>query len=167
MSISEDLSRITLQEQTLLLPRFDAEVAWRIGIRLRELAIARNLGLVIDVRRFGEPLFYAALPGTSPNNAEWARRKGNIVAHFSRSSYGVHLDLLQQKTTLTEKHALAAADYAAAGGSFPICVENAGVIGSVTVSGLPQRADHELVVEILCLETARDYASLKLQPQDW
>jgi uncharacterized protein (UPF0303 family) len=38
----------------------------------------------------------------------------------------------------------------------------AGVIGSVTVSGLPQRADHELAVEGICGELGRDYVSLRL-----
>jgi uncharacterized protein (UPF0303 family) len=36
------------------------------------------------------------------------------------------------------------------------------VIGSVAVSGLPQRDDHELVVEAICLALNRDYASLAL-----
>ncbi len=48
------------------------------------------------------------------------------------------------------------------GGSFPLAVTGAGVVGSVTVSGLPQRADHELVVEALCSVLGRDYAALKL-----
>jgi len=48
------------------------------------------------------------------------------------------------------------------GGSFPIRVPAAGVIGSVTVSGVPQRSDHELVIEALCSELGRDYASLRL-----
>jgi uncharacterized protein (UPF0303 family) len=32
----------------------------------------------------------------------------------------------------------------------------------VTVSGLPQRADHELVVEALCAMIGREYAELRL-----
>jgi uncharacterized protein (UPF0303 family) len=55
------------------------------------------------------------------------------------------------------------ADYAADGGSFPLCVEGAGVVGSVTVSGLPQRDDHNLVVEALCAMLGRDFAALKLE----
>jgi uncharacterized protein (UPF0303 family) len=38
-------------------------------------------------------------------------------------------------------------------------------VGSVTVSGLPQRADHELVVEALCGIVGKDYAALKLGPE--
>jgi uncharacterized protein (UPF0303 family) len=54
------------------------------------------------------------------------------------------------------------ADYATHGGSFPLNVAGAGIVGSVTVSGLPQRADHELVVEALCALLGRDYAQLRL-----
>lgn len=167
MSITDDLAKLAEQEKTLVLPHFDTDVAWRIGTTLRDLARQRKAVVAIDVRRFGDPLFYCALEGTSPANSDWVRRKGNVVAHFLRSSYAVGLGLQEKKTNLTEKHALPAADYAADGGSFPICVEHAGVVGSVTVSGLPQRDDHELVVEALCLETRRDYAALRLPVQDW
>jgi uncharacterized protein (UPF0303 family) len=36
----------------------------------------------------------------------------------------------------------------------------------VTVSGLPQRADHELVVEALCLHLGRDYQQFKLPDRE-
>ena len=167
MPINDDLAKLTLQEQALVLSHFDNQVAWRIGTTLRDLALQRKLGVVIDVRRFGQRLFYCALEGSTPNNSEWVRRKSNVVAHFYRSSYAVGLDLRQKKTDLLEKHGLPFLDYAAHGGSFPIHVEHACIIGSVTVSGLPQRDDHELVVEALCLEARQNYATLQLPPQDW
>ncbi len=166
MATTDDLLKISFQEETLVLPCFDPDVAWRIGTRLREMAVARNFGLVIDVRRFGQQLFYSALAGTTPNNPDWARRKGNVVAHFHRSSYAMGLELDLKKTSLIERYGLPFSEYAAHGGSFPVRVANAGVIGSVTVSGLPQRADHELVVEALCLETGQSYQALRLTSED-
>ncbi|MGA3045899.1 MAG: heme-degrading domain-containing protein [Terracidiphilus sp.] len=161
MGLNEDLDRVALQERELQLPSFDAQVAWDLGARLRTTALERSLSVVIDVRRFGQPLFYAALEGTTPDNVEWVRRKSNVVARFHRSSYGVGLNLKSKNDTL-EARGLPTNDYASHGGSFPLIVKGAGVVGSVTVSGLPQRADHELVVEALCVMLDRDYASLRL-----
>ncbi len=162
MSLTDDLARIALQEQTLQFPRFDAGTAWSLGTRLRELSLARGHAVVIDVRRFSQPLFYAALEGTTPDNPEWVRRKTNTVARFLRSSYAIGLELERKQSTITEKYALLAADYVTHGGSFPIAVAGAGVIGVATVSGLDQRADHELVVEALCVVLERDYSAYKL-----
>ena len=162
MELSRDLEIIALQERELQLQSFNADVAWQLGLRLRELALSRNASVVIDVRRFGQPLFYAALAGSSPDNREWARKKSNVVARFHRSSYAVGLILQQKNETLSDKYGLPPARYASHGGSFPIAVSSAGIIGSVTVSGLSQRADHELVVEALCSEIGRDYAVLAL-----
>lgn len=162
MGLNEDLERIAQQESELHLPHLDARVAWDLGTRLRNLAEERGLAVVIDVRRFGQPLFYAALDSTTPDNPEWVRRKSNVVARFHRSSYAVGLGLQKKNTSLTENQGLPLADYATHGGSFPLAVEGAGVVGSVTVSGLPQRADHELVVEALCGMLGRDYAALRL-----
>jgi uncharacterized protein (UPF0303 family) len=164
VNLDEDLRTIATQERELQFLQFDEQVAWRLGTRLRDLAQAKNFAVVIDVRRFGQPLFYCALPGTTPDNPEWVRRKGNVVARFHRSSYALGLELQKSSSTLMDKYGLAMTDYAAHGGSFPIRVASAGTIGSVTVSGVPQRSDHELVVEALCAEVNRDYASLRLPP---
>ena len=164
MAIAEDIAAIIRQETELRLPHFDNDTAWTLGLILRDLALARNHAIVIDIRRFGQPhqsLFYTALPGTTPDNARWVQRKSNVVARFHRSSYQVGLHLEQNKTTFADRYSLPDADYAAHGGSFPLHVTGAGILGSVTVSGLAQREDHNLV-EALCLHLGRDHDSLRL-----
>jgi len=165
MGLSEDLERIALQEKELVLPRLDAAMAWELGSKLRTMAADRGLPVVIDVRRFGQPLFYTAMDETNPDNAEWVRRKSNVVARFYRSSYAVGLREKEKGQTICESQALPLSDYATHGGSFPLNVSGAGVVGSVTVSGLPMRSDHELVIEALCTVLGRDYADLKLSPE--
>jgi uncharacterized protein (UPF0303 family) len=165
MGFAEDFDRIAEQERELVFPHFDKETAWQLGLRLRTLASERKLPVVIDVRRFSEPLFYAALDGTTPDNVEWVRRKSNVVARFHRSSYAVGIKGHLKSDTIYASQGLALADYATHGGSFPITVAGSGVIGSVTVSGLPQRSDHELVVEALCILLRKDYATLRLTPE--
>jgi len=162
MGWTDDLERIGVQERELQLPRLDAETAWQLGLRLRTMAAERGLAVVIDVRRFGQPLFYAAMDGTTPDNPEWVRRKSNVVARFHSSSYAAGLKEKIKKQTLLESQALPVEDYATHGGSFPLAVIGAGVVGSVTVSGLPQRADHELVIEALCALLGKNYADLSL-----
>jgi uncharacterized protein (UPF0303 family) len=162
MDIVHDLQSIVAQEKALVFPRFDADRAWQVGAYLHEIAKARGLPLAIDVRTFGQPLFFCTLEGATPDNVDWARRKGNVVAHFRRSSYAIGLRMQQAGTTLAEKHALPASEYASHGGAFPLTVAGVGVIGSITVSGLPQRSDHELVVEALCALLGQDYSALAL-----
>lgn len=162
MGFNEDLERVALQERELSLPRFDEAVAWKLGSLLKNLAEERKLPAVVDVRRFGQPLFYSALAGTTADHVDWVRRKSNVTARFLRSSYAVGLGLQQKNSNLTQEYGLAHSDYASHGGCFPLYVASAGVIGSVTVSGLPQRADHELAVEAICAELGQDYQSLRL-----
>jgi uncharacterized protein (UPF0303 family) len=164
MGVAEDLDRVSLQERELQLTRMDEQLAWEIGTRLRAMAEERGLSIVVDVRRFGQPLFYTALKGTTPDNVSWVQRKSNVVARFHRSSYGVGLTMKSKNDSL-EARGLPISEYASHGGSFPLAVKGAGIVGSVTVSGLPQRADHELVVEALCGLLGKDYASLKLGPE--
>jgi uncharacterized protein (UPF0303 family) len=162
MSLQTDLDQIALQERELILPKFDAEIAWDLGSRLRQMAHERKLAVVIDVRRIDQPFFYAALEGTTPDNVEWVRRKNNVVERFHISSYAAGIKEKIKGRTLTETQGLPLIDYATHGGAFPLRVAGAGVVGIATVSGLPMRADHELVIEALCSLLGRDYADLKL-----
>lgn len=162
MNVDEDLRRVAEQEAALQFETFDPAMAFTLGTTLRDLALARGLKIVIDVSLFSMPLFYSALEGTTPDNANWVRRKRNCVSRFFRSSYGLGLSLAKDGRSLQEKFGLSDADFAPHGGSFPITVKGAGCIGAVTVSGLPQRDDHALVVEVLASMLGLDHAALAL-----
>ncbi|HEY0263382.1 MAG TPA: heme-degrading domain-containing protein [Granulicella sp.] len=165
IDLEHDLAAITRQESALMLPVFDAETAWQLGNLVRQIAVERNYRIVIDIRRFGspyQPLFYTAFPGTTPDNFRWVERKANTVARFHRSSYAMGLRLAQAGVSFSEKYSLPDADYATHGGSFPLAVSGAGIVGSLTISGLTQREDHELAVEALCLFTDRNFDDYRL-----
>ena len=159
MNIDEDLHRIALQEQRLQFDHFNATTAWNLGNRLKEAAEARQAAIVIDIHSQGMPLFYVALEGTTPDNPDWVRRKRNIVTRFFRSSYAVGLMEKQQKVNLG---ALDLRDYAAHGGCFPILLLHTGFVGTITVSGLPQREDHCLVVQTVADFLERNISDIAL-----
>ncbi|MDE1993154.1 MAG: heme-degrading domain-containing protein [Rhizobiaceae bacterium] len=161
MTIEHDLSRIALQEETLRFDAFDLSTAWVLGKLLHDLASERNLGVAIDITLHSMPVFYIALPGSTPDNSNWIRRKRNMVLRYFRSSYASTLKLEQQGKKI-EDNGLSSADYAASGGSFPIFVNGTGCIGAVTVSGLPQREDHNLVVEALAFTLGHELHNLSL-----
>ncbi len=57
MSSQDDIARIIIQERELVFPRFDEEVAFSLGMRVRERGLRDGLGLVCDVRTWERPLF--------------------------------------------------------------------------------------------------------------
>jgi uncharacterized protein (UPF0303 family) len=141
----------TLQEQQreLQFTHFDNEDAWALGCRFVEIARQRGLPIVVDIRRFGQQLFHAALPGTTPENDSWVERKIRVVNRFSEPSYLVGRRLAITGTALDQALGVDPIEFAAHGGAFPITIAGVGVVGTVTVSGLPQADDHALVVDIL------------------
>ncbi|HEY3866761.1 MAG TPA: heme-degrading domain-containing protein [Actinocrinis sp.] len=141
-------ARLEQQEHRLQLDGFDNDDAWRLGCLLVELARERGHAVTIDVRRGDHQLFHCALPGTAPDNDTWIERKVRVVRRFEHSSLLVGQRHRDKGTTFeaATPH-LDPALYAAHGGSFPIRVRGVGVVGTVTVSGLPQTEDHALVVE--------------------
>lgn len=149
MAAADDIALIKRQEQELVLPGFDEHVAFAIGTSVRERALAEGLALVVDIRSWDRQMFFAALSGTSADNAEWVRRKVNTVRRFQKSSYRIWLE--RDGSLVFPPHAGAdPADFVVAGGGFPLRVANAGIVGCLTISGLPQRNDHDVAVAALC-----------------
>lgn len=165
MSLNDDLRLLVRQEQALQFPQFDENTAWQLGSLIYDQARARSLPLVIDVRRFDRPLFLAALPGITSDNHAWIKRKNNTVKYFLRSSYRIKYELALENTDIAKEHHLSPVDYAGVGGGFPIIVQGVGVIGSVSVSGPPDRQDHQIIIDSLCELLGHDRHALSLSSE--
>ena len=146
------LDDLLAEEAELHFTRFDYDDAWRLGTMLVDAARSRRLPIAIDITRGGQQLFHAALPGSTPDNDAWIQRKVRTVMRFGHSSLYVARTAADKGKSLAEAFFVDEQLFAGAGGSFPINVTGCGVVGAVTVSGLPQLDDHRLVVD-----TIRDF----------
>jgi uncharacterized protein (UPF0303 family) len=160
-----DIERIAEQERALVFAGFDEATAFALGCAVRAQAEARGHGVVVDVRLWDRPLFYCALPGTTADNVEWVRRKINMVKRFGKSSYRLALEWRAAGRAIGVQHGLEPMDYVLAGGSFPIRLKSIGIVGAVTVSGVPERDDHGLVVAGLNIVQGRAPDAFGLPPE--
>lgn len=148
--MSDDtLAVLAAQEERLVFRRFDHETALKLGAHLLAAARDRALPVTISVRRGGQRLFHAALPGTSADNDAWIDRKSRVVDRYGHSSFLVGEQFRAKGTTFEADSRLDPDLYAAHGGVFPVLVDGVGPVGTVGVSGLPQADDHAFVVEQL------------------
>ncbi len=131
------------EAENLILDSFDEGQALALGRILVDLA--KDLPVVINIRTSSRTLFHAALPGSSPLNDLWVRRKSNTALLFQEASLLVGTRNQSKAETLA-RHGLDPADYADNGGAVPIVVRGTVVVAVATVSGLPQVEDHRLVV---------------------
>lgn len=145
-NLANDLALIAQQEALLHFPAFNPDTAWQLGSLLREKLLTRNAGGTIEIDLAGHILFTATTPGATPGQADWIRRKRNVVRRFARSSYAIGRQLEHDGQTLESRHGLTLTDYATHGGGFPLVLRGTGLVGSIILSGLPQRDDHNLVV---------------------
>lgn len=165
MTIADDIEILKRQEEALRFDGLSDEDAWTLGSLMRRRAVAQGLALVIDIRVAGRPLFYTALPGTAPDNAEWVRRKINVVMRYHKCSYRVGREIAAGGMPMDEGRGVEPIEMAPHGGSFPIHVKGTGIVGTVTVSGIPQREDHRFVTSCLCEFLGADFAALDLGPE--
>src|SRR5215467_1656606 len=146
---TELLKELLQQEEDIQFKSFDNNMAFVVGLALLDAARNKGKGVTIDIARNGQQLFHYAMPGTSRDNDDWVQRKNNVVDRFGHSSYYMGISLKSKGQTIEEKYLISSSDFAAHGGAFPLIIRGVGAVGTITVSGLPQEEDHELVVTTL------------------
>src|SRR3954468_15429316 len=131
----ELLDELEGQESRLVFDRFDEHTAWDLGIRLRDAALSAGLPVAISIRRNGQRLFHAALPGSSADNDGWLERKSAVVDRYGRSSLRIGEQFRVAGKSFDEDSRLDPSQYAAHGGAFPVLVRGTGCVGIIAVSG--------------------------------
>ena len=141
------LKQLLQEEQDLQFNKFNEETAWQIGSQLVELSLSKGLAVTIDITRGKHQLFHVSLRGTSADNDEWIKRKVRLVYRFGHSSFYMGQLLKSKGKSIEQAYLISESEYAPHGGCFPVIVKGTGMVGTITVSGLPQDEDHRLVVQ--------------------
>ena len=145
--MEELLSYLLDEEQELQFTRYNESTAWQLGTQMVERAMRENLPVTIDITRGQQQLFHYSMPGTAADNDEWVKRKVRLVNRFGHSSFHMGQLLKHKGKTIEQSYLIPESEFAAHGGCFPIIIKGTGMVGTITVSGLPQEEDHKLVVE--------------------
>ena len=136
------------QENDLVFPYFDSEVAYEIGMKLINRAKKEGKVIAVSITVARQNIFHYAMDGLGPDADNWLRRKGNMVYEYHKSSLLMGVKLKQEGLDLAF-HGRNPYDFMTNGGAFPICIKGAGVIGVIGVTGLPHLDDHEYIVTAL------------------
>lgn len=145
----EILKELLAQEDEIQLPYFNNQTAWELGSSIKLAAEELSVSVAIEVYAFEHVLFSYFMPGTNKDNHEWVRRKRQSVMRFGHSSYYQGQYNESKGRDFEAQPHIDPKEYCAHGGSFPIRIKNSGMVGAVTVSGLPQETDHQLAIDAL------------------
>jgi uncharacterized protein (UPF0303 family) len=149
MTMDELLVVLQMQEEVLQFSHFTNEDAWEVGNAIVAEGKRRGLSASVKIRlNNGLTVFQYAADDLNLDGESWMDRKMNLVRRLERSSLAVYMMLKKDEESLSDL-CLDSREYAAAGGAFPIRVEEVGVIGSIAVSGLDQVSEHDLIIRSL------------------
>ena len=143
------ISRILTEMDELQFPSFSKDDALDLGLRLVELGRTRAHPIAVDITKGEQVLFHVALEGATPDNERWIRAKQRTAVRYEVPSLLVGLRARAAGGRIEDNAWFDQSEFAAHGGAFPIYVRGTGMVATVAVSGLPQKVDHELVVEAL------------------
>jgi uncharacterized protein (UPF0303 family) len=148
-ALEASIARVEAEIRELQFPGFSLDDSLNLGLLLVELGKERGLPIAIDITKGEQVLFHVALPGATPDNGHWIRAKQRTAARWEVPSLLVGLRGRLRGGRIEDQGWFDETRYAAHGGSFPVYVTGVGAVATVTVSGLPQVQDHDLVVEAL------------------
>ncbi len=135
-------------EKKLLFESFSQSEALKLGSFIYDKSKECSGPVAIEIRINRLTVFCFYPDGTNENNMLWLKAKAKTVDMTQKSSLRFWIDV-QLSGSSAESKRMPEREYACCGGGFPLMVRNAGVIGTICVSGLPHLEDHKLIVDAL------------------
>lgn len=139
-------TQLQAQEEQLTLSTFGHEEALQLGQTIIDLAKEDGVNVAVHIEKNRIPVFTHLMGGTTEENYMWLFRKKRVTDHYQRSSHFIAKRFEESGLSHDTNSLLPANDYQAIGGTLPIRVSGAGMIGTVTVAGLTPELDHEYAV---------------------
>lgn len=134
------------QECQISFDYFTHEEAWKLGLILVEIARSENLAVAISIEISSQVVFQYSFAGTSADNDRWIQGKRKVTKLYQKSSLHVREIIAATGKSIEEAMHLSGLEYMALGGCIPIRVYRQGMVGTLTVSGLPDEDDHALAM---------------------
>jgi uncharacterized protein (UPF0303 family) len=144
--MTDEIAALEALEAELVFESFDLNDAWRLGSAAVDIILAKGYSLSVQIVIAGRTVFKAALNGVSQDTEPWLVGKAAAALLFESSSMRVRLRKDADPSVI---EGLDEDLYRTHGGSVPIRVVGAGIIGTITVSGEPDVVDHAVAIDAL------------------
>lgn len=147
--MKEELQRFIDEEQCFQFQTFHYIAAHEIAEKIVSKALEKGVQICLEIFCFNKVLVTYSMDEMTPDNNNWLIRKRNAVLHFAHSTNFLYVKNNGNADNLINKYGLERKDYCIVPGGYPIVMKNGGVIGAISVSGLQDTQDHDLIVEVL------------------
>ncbi len=143
------LDELAAEQEALRLDSFDYDFVFALGAMMRAKASASRAPIAIEIAHGGDLVFSTLLPGSTPDNSDWAARKRAVAQRFHRSSLAMRIEAEEKGYDFNRRFRLPDHLFVASGGGVPLMLRSGTLIGTAGVSGLPDVEDHRLVTSAL------------------
>ncbi len=150
--MSRDIPEFTIEEIEDFMKHeflsFTNDDAVDLGLTAVEVISDWELNLAVDIVIGDDLVFRAKLGDTGPGNDSWLAGKAAVARRFGEPSLLVRLRHEVDGGDFTDRDDIDHETHKAHGGSIPIFVAGT-LVGTITMSGEPDRIDHEAAAEAI------------------
>ena len=138
------------EEDDLLFPKFTYEHAKYLYDKILDKMVSTTKPMGVEIVLNGIPVYTHYQYGTTKKTIAWIEGKRKTVEYFGQSSASIDIQAHKMGVEVfCARFGIDPHEYKLCGGAFPIIVKDLGIVGTVSVSGLTRKEDHQTCIEAL------------------